>query len=147
MPATIMVTAYSTTGKARNGKSDTTFGVSTEFGNARKSWIVPLRDATMNQAALLAVKFGILAVRKDDRPNLSIRTDNLYLITVLGVKDDKWAFKPSSNKELVKEIRNMLSWEGRLNYFSIEADKNGEEVKKLGIDVRVVAKKRLAKAS
>jgi hypothetical protein len=104
---TIHLVAYSTTGKSpASGKVDTCFGILVRVEDEWRKWIVPLKSATMNQAALLGLKFGIAAIKQDKREFLLVVTDNPYLHRVLERKGADFPFKAESNVELVKEIRD-----------------------------------------
>ena len=106
---TIYFSAFSTTGlKPRSGKVDTSFSVRVLVEDSVKTWIVPLKAATMNQAALQAVRFGILAIHPEHRENLSIITDSAYVCRVLERKNDKYPFKAESNVDLIQETRRLF---------------------------------------
>jgi len=135
---TIYAIGYSTTGRAKNGRCDTMFMTCVKVENEEKSWKIPLLDATMNQAALLAIKFGLLA-SKNAMNKIQIITDNQYVAHALELVDGKWKFNPESNKELVEEVRKMLLGVK----FSITSNAKDQRVASMKSEVKGLAKMRI----
>jgi hypothetical protein len=147
LTSTVHVVAFSTTGRVPiNGKVDTCFAVRTSAQGMTKTWVIPLKIATMNQAALLGTKFGILSVQPMHRENLRITTDNPYVAKVLAKKKNKegreiFPLKPESNAELVDEIRKLYaSIKEPICHLNVEE----KTIVELRAKVRVHGKQRLA---
>ena len=139
---TVFLAAFSTTGKSPvNGKTDTCAGVRVGVEEKMKTWVLPFKSATMNQAALLGLKFGIVAISTKHRDNLLIKTDSKYVERTLEQKNGKFSFKPESNIDLVTEIRDMIS---KVNGCTVTVAPADKDVAELREKIRVIGKKRLA---
>jgi ribonuclease HI len=139
----IFLTAYSSTGKLRNGKCDTSFAVRVTVNDKEREWIVPLLDATMNQAALLGLKFGILAIIEAYRQDIKIVTDNPYVFGSFAMVDGKWKTKAESNKELLEEVRKMFS---ACKGTEVSYEPSDANLTRLRDTIKKLGRERLAKA-
>jgi ribonuclease HI len=61
---------------------------------------------SVNQADLLALKFALLSVKSNS--DVTIFTKNDYVINIFKKENDKYIQIPSSNKDLIDEIKNII---------------------------------------
>jgi ribonuclease HI len=138
----IYLAAFSTTGKSPvNGKVDTGVAVCVKAENETRTWLLPFKSATMNQAVLMGLRFGILAINPRNRDFLQVTTDSQYLGNVLAKKGDKYGFNPDSNVDLIKEARDLCATAKDMTYSVCKTDVLIAELRE---KIRVLGKKRLA---
>jgi ribonuclease HI len=138
----IYLTAFSTTGKSPvNGKVDTGAAVRVEVDNESRTWLLPFKTATMNQAALMGLKFGILAINHSARGFLHVITDSQYLGNVLEKKGEKYGFNPDSNVDLIREVRDFCATAKDMTHAVTKTDRIIVELRE---KIRALGKKRLA---
>jgi len=86
-------------------------GVLMRFGKHEKRISKFLGHATNNIAELTAVKVGLEAVKDKTKP-IMVYTDSQYTIGVLS--NPNW--NPKKNKELIKEIKDMIELFPRVHF-------------------------------
>jgi hypothetical protein len=90
------------------GRTDTCFGVKVMVDSCARAWIVPMKKATMNQAALYGLIWGIKAILPPFRRDLLVLTDILYLQRACARKGTVWQMRVGSNVDLIKQVRDLL---------------------------------------
>jgi hypothetical protein len=140
----IYAAAYSTTGRAKNGKCDTICGVRLKFESNTHTRFLPFRDATMNQALLWGIIYGMHSLLPAVRSGLKIITDSRYPPRALERNGQKWLFVPESNHEIVTSIRNLF---GSISEASVIQDAQDSIIQQIRIELKKLGKLRLEHAS
>lgn len=114
------INGYSTVG------TKATFAVLIEdhFEN-RHERVVPLTTKSAYLAELAALKYILTAVKSPEKVVLNVRTSLKHLPPLFTKEDNKWKKKTRTNKELIKELRDLSE---TFSQFSCELDLDSERM-------------------
>lgn len=118
---TIWINGFSSTKEKRSA-----FAVSLSNGNARMDKCYAFGEIAhpANLVSLFGLEFALKAI-KDVNTAVELHLANKYVIDMLERDNDGWLKAASANKDVVANIRELLS---RFTSFSVVSDKNSDRM-------------------
>lgn len=123
------VTAYINGFSSGRSAKDATFAITMHSINGTHQNTIPIKDASINETELYALKYIINAIDMDlSEVDLIIHTSNAYTYGMFYFEDGKWVSKPKRNYTLVKEIRVLLE---QFSSFVMKMDRHSKTIELL----------------
>lgn len=133
------VVAYINGYSSGRSKGDAAFSVYLRGGSDTHKNLVPIKEATINEAELYALNYALSSVLVDkEEVEFVVHTSNPYVYGMFQKTEEKWNNTPRKNVELIESLRSLAE---SFSSFNLKLDRKSKTIKKAAESSRVVHNK------